>query len=56
MINSPLIRLESNCTQDVKDSAVLIELHRGIEEIDEMLRFHIVQGKRNDKGNFGDIF
>jgi hypothetical protein len=29
------------------------ELYKGIEEVDEMLRFNIVQGKLNDRGNFG---
>ena len=28
-------------------------LQRGIAEIDEMLRFNIVQGKLNENGNYG---
>ena len=30
----------------------LKELFAGIEEVDEMLRFNIVQGKLNDRGNY----
>jgi len=36
----------------VSDPAELGQLLRGIDEVDEMLRFNIVQGKRNDRGNF----
>ena len=33
-----------------------IESHiKEIAELDEMLRFHIVQGKKSAKGNFGKI-
>lgn len=33
--------------------AVLGDLYKGIEEVDEMLRFNIVQGTLNERGNFG---
>ena len=29
------------------------ELYKGIDEADEVLRFNIVQGQLNDKGNYG---
>ena len=38
------------------DPSKLDELHRGIDEIDEMLKFHVVQGKMNDRGNFGKFY
>jgi hypothetical protein len=36
----------------ISDPAALVELQQNIEEIDEMLRFHIVQGKLNERGNY----
>ena len=39
--------------KDVTDKLQLTELLRGIEEVDEMLRFNIVQGKLNERGNYG---
>lgn len=36
----------------VSNKADLEELARGIDEVDEMLRFHIVQGRLNPRGNF----
>jgi hypothetical protein len=30
-------------------------LLRGVGEADEMLRFHILQGKRNERGNYGEM-
>ncbi len=32
---------------------LLAELYKGIEEVDEMLKFNIVQGTLNNRGNFG---
>lgn len=40
--------------KNVLEVTRLKELFQDIEDIDDMLRFHIVQGKRNDKGNFGE--
>lgn len=37
----------------IKDTQNLSELMNSINEVDEMLRFHIVQGKLNKRGNFG---
>ena len=38
--------------KDVRDEAQLRELYKGIEEVDEMLRFNIVQGTLNKRGNY----
>ena len=35
------------------DPQVLPNLMKDVDDIDEMLRFHIVQGKKNEKGSFG---
>ena len=37
---------------DVTDKSSLKELYKGVDEVDEMLRFNIVQGQMNEKGNF----
>ena len=37
----------------VTSSNELKQLFRGIDEVDEMLKFNIVQGKLNEKGNYG---
>ena len=39
--------------KDVSDAATLKDLYKGIQEVDEMLRFNIVQGERNERGNYG---
>lgn len=39
--------------KDVSDAATLNDLYKGIQEVDEMLRFNIVQGERNERGNYG---
>lgn len=36
-----------------KHSADMENHLRDIADVDEMLRFHIVQGKKSEKGNFG---
>jgi hypothetical protein len=36
----------------VTDQKELTELFKGIDEVDEMLRFNIVQGTLNDRGNY----
>lgn len=46
------LKEEFRKNSNVKDPSELQQLIRGIEEVDEMLRFNIVQGKRNEKGNF----
>lgn len=39
--------------KDVTDVFELKKLHEGIEELVEMLTFNIVQGVRNERGNYG---
>lgn len=36
----------------VENEKELTELYKGIDEVDEMLRFNIVQGKLNERGNY----
>ena len=38
--------------RQVNDPSELHKLIQGINEVDEMLRFNIVQGTRNERGNF----
>ncbi len=47
------LREEFFKNKNVTDSSKLAELFRGVEEVDEMLRFNIVQGKLNERGNYG---
>lgn len=37
----------------VSDAATLSNLWKDVEDVDNMLRFHIVQGKRSSKGSYG---
>jgi len=46
------LRSEFRKHAQVSDAVELQQLLRGIDEVDEMLRFNIVQGTRNDRGNF----
>lgn len=46
------LRAEFLKQKDVTDTAELKELFKGIDEVDEMLRFNIVQGTLNDRGNY----
>lgn len=47
------LRLEFIKNKNVTDPQELAKLAQGIDEVDEMLRFNIVQGRKNEKGNFG---
>ena len=46
------LRAEFTKNSDVKDPDMLEALYKGVEEVDEMLRFNIVQGTMNERGNF----
>ena len=39
--------------KSVTDPDELNALFRGIDEVDEMLRFNVVQGALNENGNYG---
>ena len=39
--------------KDVTDQEELKKLLVGIDEVEEMLKFNIVQGERNERGNYG---
>ena len=39
--------------KNITNNNELVLLLQGIDEVDEMLRFNIVQGKLNDRGNYG---
>lgn len=47
------LRLEFFNNRNVTDEFHLAELNAGIDEAEEMLLFHIVQGKKNNKDNYG---
>lgn len=47
------LRQEFEKQKNVKDPETLKKLAFDIQDIDEMLRFHIVQGVKNERGNFG---
>jgi Complex 1 protein (LYR family) len=49
------LRLEFLKNKSVTDADELTALFRGIEEVDEMLRFNVVQGELNANGNYGKI-
>lgn len=46
------LKLEFRKNQSVRDAGELQQLLQGIMEVDEMLRFNIVQGARNNRGNY----
>ena len=39
--------------KNITNNNELVQLFQGIDEVDEMLKFNIVQGKLNEKGNYG---
>jgi hypothetical protein len=47
------LREEFLKNKNVTDPHDLAQLMRGVEEVDEMLRFNIVQGTMNERGNYG---
>ena len=40
-------------SKDVVLKNELVELFKGVEEVDEMLNFHLVQASLNQRGNYG---
>ena len=50
------LRVEFFRNKDVRDSTQLKTMEKDVADIEEMLRFNIVQGKKNEKGNFGESF
>ena len=40
--------------KNISDKDEISHLLKGVDEIDEMLRFHIVQGTLNGRGNYGE--
>lgn len=46
------LKAEFRKNSAVTDAKQLSELYKGIDEVDEMLRFNIVQGSMNDQGNY----
>lgn len=44
--------LKNKSISDVHEIQALLQ---GIDEVDEMLRFHIVQGSLNSRGNYGTL-
>ena len=40
-------------SKNVTNSNELDELYKGVEEVDEMLNFHLVQASLNQRGNYG---
>lgn len=47
------LRAEIYKNKDVTDKNEIEKLIAGLHEADEMLRYHIVQGRRNQRGNYG---
>jgi hypothetical protein len=46
------LRTEFLRNKDEKDVVSLEELFQGVDEVEEMLRFNIVQGSLNERGNY----
>lgn len=46
------LKIEFLKNKNITDSNALEELYKGIDEVDEFLRFNLVQGKLNDRGNY----
>ena len=56
LINAKIeLKSEFLKNKGVTDPTELSSLLRGIEEVDEMLRFNVVQGSLNENGNYGRI-
>lgn len=47
------LRKQFFANKDVKDSDHLLQLARDVDDLEEVLRFRIVQGTKNTQGNFG---
>ena len=47
------LKMEFLKNKSVTDPDELTALFRGIEEVDEMLKFNVVQGTLNENGNYG---
>ncbi len=54
-ITQAKIQLKSEFKKNAR-AVNLIEHMQEIADLDEMLRFHIVQGKKSEQGNFGRSF
>lgn len=48
------LRIEFLKNKNVSDPVEISALLRGIEEVDEMIRFNVVQGSINERGNYGE--
>lgn len=46
------LRQEFLKNRHVQDSAALTQLSKDVDDVEEMLRFNIVQGSLTEKGNF----
>ena len=55
MIKNAKVELRKHffANKDVKDSDHLLQLARDVDDLEEVLRFRIVQGTKNTQGNFG---
>ena len=49
------LKQEFLANRHVTDRAELDLLFKGVDEAEEMLTFHIVQGAKNSKGNYGVV-
>ncbi len=49
------LKVEFLKNKGITDETELNSLYRGIDEAEEMLMFHIVQGRKKDSGNYGII-
>jgi len=47
------LRQEFLKNKNVSDPAILTQLSKDVDDIEEMLKFNIVQGNLSQKGNFG---
>ena len=53
-IKQAKIQLKSEFLKNAKSTNLAVHMQE-IAELDEMLRFHIVQGKKSEQGNFGMV-
>lgn len=47
------LKIEFIKNKNINNNNELELLYKGIDEVDEMLKFNIVQGQLNNKGNYG---